>query len=115
MPDRVFKAGAAKADITPKIGTLLYGYVPDSVSTSVHDGLELTAVAFGEGEGKALLISVTVGDIQTELASKLRGIVSDASGVPAGSSHRRGRVPFNRRHRRGNKSAQQRQLSAACH
>ncbi|MBQ7700664.1 MAG: neutral/alkaline non-lysosomal ceramidase N-terminal domain-containing protein [Clostridia bacterium] len=81
MPDKVFTVGAAKADITPEVGTLLYGYVPDSVSTSVHDGLELTAVAFAEGEEKALLISLSVGDIQTELAQTLRKLAGDAAGI----------------------------------
>ena len=76
-----FAAGAAKEIITPKVGTLLYGYVPDSVSESVHDDLELTAVIFGQGEEKALLLSLSVGDIQTELAQTLRKIAGDAAGV----------------------------------
>ncbi|MBO4423866.1 MAG: hypothetical protein J5879_10520 [Clostridia bacterium] len=81
MSDNVFKAGAAKEDITPKIGTLLYGYVPDSVSTSVHDGLELTAVAFSQGEENALLVSMSVGDVQTELAAELKKIAAEAAGI----------------------------------
>lgn len=83
MSDNVFKAGAAKKDITPKIGTLLYGYVPDSVSTSVHDGLELTAVAFSEGNEHAIIISASVGDIQTELAKELKKAAGDAAGIDA--------------------------------
>ena len=78
-----FSVGAAKEDITPEVGTLLYGYVPDSVSTSVHDGLELTAVVFEQGEEKALLLSLSVGDIQTQLAQTLRRIAGDAAGVAA--------------------------------
>jgi hypothetical protein len=83
MSDTVFKAGAAKEDITPDTGTLLYGYVPDSVSTSVHDGLELTAAAFSQGETGALIVSVSAGDIQTELARELCLIASEASGICA--------------------------------
>ncbi len=85
MSDGVFKVGAAKEDITPEVGTLLYGYVPDSVSTSVHDGLELTAVAFAQGEENALLVSMSVGDLQTELARDLRKIAADAAGIDASS------------------------------
>lgn len=81
MSDKIFKAGAAKEDITPKVGTLLYGYVPDSVSTSVHDGLELTAVAFSQGEDKAMLVSLSVGDMQTKLAHDLCKVVADAAGM----------------------------------
>lgn len=80
MADR-FTVGAAKEDITPVVGTLLYGYVPDSVSTSVHDGLELTAVAFAQGKEKALLLSLSVGDIQTQLAQTLRKIAGEAAGI----------------------------------
>lgn len=83
MSDNVFKAGAAKRDITPEVGTLLYGYVPDSVSTSVHDGLELTAIAFAQGDEHAILISVSVGDIQTELAKELKKAAADAAGIDA--------------------------------
>ena len=31
----IFKAGAARADTTPEIGTLLYGYNPHQVSLQV--------------------------------------------------------------------------------
>lgn len=81
MNDGRLAAGAAKEDITPKVGTLLYGYVPDSVSTSVHDGLDLTAIAFSRGDSRALIVTVTVGDIQTELAQKLRRIAAEAAGI----------------------------------
>lgn len=81
MTDRIFRVGAAKENITPPVGTLLYGYVPDSVSTSVHDVLELTAVAFSQSGKGALLISMSVGDLQTELAGKLRRLAADAAGV----------------------------------
>ncbi len=77
----IFKAGAAKENITPKVGTLLYGYVPDSVSTSVHDGLELTAVAFEQGGEAALIVPVTVGDLQTKLSDELRRLAGEAAGI----------------------------------
>ena len=50
MSETRFMAGAAREDITPPVGTLLYGYTPDTVSTSVHDPLQTTAVAFRQGE-----------------------------------------------------------------
>ena len=83
MADGIFKVGAAKEDITPPVGTLLYGYVPDSVSVSVHDGLELTAVSFSEGNRSALLIALCVGDLQTELAQRLKKIAGDAAETEA--------------------------------
>ena len=47
MSETRFMAGAAREDITPPVGTLLYGYTPDTVSTSVHDPLQTTAVSAG--------------------------------------------------------------------
>ena len=79
-----FSAGAAKEDITPPVGTLLYGYVPDSVSTSVHDGLEAVAAAFAQGETRALLVTISVGDFGTALCDELRGRIGAETGVPAG-------------------------------
>ena len=81
MSDCCFLAGAAKADITPKVGTLLYGYRPDSVSTSVHDPLEATAVMFRQGDSSSLLISLSVGDLGTPLADELRIIAGKAAGI----------------------------------
>ena len=81
MSDSIFMAGAAKEDITPPVGTLLYGYVPDSVSTSVHDGLEAGAVAFRQGDRSAMIISLTVGDLNTELSHELRKLAGAETGI----------------------------------
>ena len=79
----VFMVGAAREDITPKIGTLLYGYVPDSVSTSIHDGLETVAAAFAQGDTKALLVTISVGDFGTALCDELRERIGKENGLPA--------------------------------
>ena len=79
--DNTFMAGVSISDITPPVGTLLYGYVPDSVSSSVHDGLEASAIAFRQGEKSAMMISLTVGDLNTELSNELRELVSRETGV----------------------------------
>ena len=84
MTKAIFMAGAARADITPAVGTLLYGYRPDWESTSIHDPLNVTALALQQGEEKALLVTVTVGDFQTELCSETRQKMSEACGIPAG-------------------------------
>lgn len=77
-----FEVGAGSADITPPVGTLLYGYNPHQVSTSVHDNLNVTSVAFRQGETTVMLFSATVGDFQTELTVELRGIIAEATGIP---------------------------------
>ena len=79
----VFQAGAARACITPPVGTCLYGYRPDWHSESVHDDLSLTAAAFREGDASALLITVEVGDIHTALCDEMRAAIAEKTGVPA--------------------------------
>ena len=46
--ERIFMAGAAREDITPAVGTCLYGYRPNHHSESVHDPLQVTAAAFSQ-------------------------------------------------------------------
>ncbi len=83
MKDTLFLAGAAKADITPPVGSLLFGYNPHQESTSVHDPLEVTALALSEGSTTALMITATVGCFHNDLANELRAAVGEAVGVPA--------------------------------
>lgn len=79
-----FMAGAARTEITPVVGTLLYGYHPNHASTSVRDPLTVTAVAFRQGEDTAVLLTVTVCSFQTELADEIRKKLSEICGIPAG-------------------------------
>ena len=78
-----FCAGAARADITPPVGTLLFGYNPHQVSTSVHDPLDVTVLALSENGTMVLMVTVTVGCLQNALANELRAAVGDAVGIPA--------------------------------
>lgn len=71
--EKILLAGAAREDITPAVGTCLYGYRPGWHSESVHDPLQVTAAAFSQNGDTAVLFSVTVGDFQTELSDEIRG------------------------------------------
>ena len=72
-----FYAGAARAEITPVVGTLLYGYHPKHVSTGVRDPLTVTAAAFRQGDVTAELLTVTVCSFQTALSDEIRGKLSE--------------------------------------
>lgn len=76
-----FLCGASRKIITPPLGTPLFGYRPDVFSTTVHDDLTATAVAFGNDEKTALLISLAVGELSNEVFASLRKEVAEASGV----------------------------------
>ncbi len=78
----VFKAGASRQIITPPVGTLLYGYTPDLKSESVHDDLSVTALALNQGDETALMLTVEIGDIQTELCNEIREKISVHCNIP---------------------------------
>ena len=75
-------AGIARADITPRIGTCLYGYVPDLHSDSIRDNLTATAFAFKSGDNSALMITATVCLINTQLDRQTREKISEKVGIP---------------------------------
>ncbi|MBQ1954363.1 MAG: neutral/alkaline non-lysosomal ceramidase N-terminal domain-containing protein, partial [Clostridia bacterium] len=77
-----FLAGAAREDVTPKVGTCLYGYVPNHHSQSVHDGLSVTALALQSEKTKALVITAEIGNICNELSDELRSAISEKTDVP---------------------------------
>lgn len=80
--EKILLAGASRRDITPEVGTLLYGYNPHQVSTSVHDPLNVTAAAFSDGTETVLLLTFTVGDFQTALANEVREKISTLVNIP---------------------------------
>jgi hypothetical protein len=74
-------AGAGRGDITPPVGCRLFGYRPDIASRSVHDPLSVTALALSQGDTAVLLVSATVGAIQTALADKIRQLAAAETGI----------------------------------
>ena len=76
-----FLCGASREKITPPIGTGLYGYSPDVISTEVHDDLTLSAIAFGDGEKTLILISVDLAELNTDLTTEMRAACAEACGV----------------------------------
>ena len=91
---KILRAGAARRDITPEVGTLLYGYNPHQVSTSVHDPLNVTAAAFSDTKETVLLLTVTVGDFQTALSNEIREkIGSDAYPLKLHDGRQNGHIP----------------------
>lgn len=76
-----FYAGIDREDITPPVGTLLYGYTPDTVSNSVHDPLYASAIAFSQNGSAAIILVATVGDIQNGLSDRIRAEVAEEAHV----------------------------------
>ncbi|MBQ9974249.1 MAG: hypothetical protein IJP02_04735 [Oscillospiraceae bacterium] len=58
MANNIVTAGYAKLDITPPLGTYIGGYYNTRYTKGVLDPLYVRAIAFGEGEKSAVVISV---------------------------------------------------------
>lgn len=83
MKNSTLLAGAAMADITPAVGGKLYGYNDWTVSTSLHDPLDLRALALGNAdETPFLMVSVAVGDYGTETCTETRRAIAAACDIP---------------------------------
>ena len=77
--------GVGRACITPKIGSLLMGYGPNTVSTAVHDDLNVTAFYFAQGERRALAVSIDLCLIHTTLCDEMRARLAEEYNVPYGN------------------------------
>lgn len=75
------QCGAGKADITPPIGTDLFGYAPPRPAESVGDGLEVVAILLKSDEGSALLVTCTICIMNAPLTAELRAIAGMAAGI----------------------------------
>lgn len=78
----MLKAGFARLDITPPLGTHISGYFHERRSKGVLDPLELNALAVSDGESTALVIVCDIIGIKFKIATKLREGISKRTGVP---------------------------------
>ncbi len=75
------QAGFARIDITPPFGTLLAGYFFDRPADGVLDPLLATAIAFDDGEKKAVLINLDNLGIAQPLMLRMRQTVAERVGT----------------------------------
>ena len=76
-----FKAGFARVDITPPIGTGLSGYSRVRISDGIIDHLDLNAVAFSDGKNKAVVISADIINLRAYF-NLYRKQAAAAAGIP---------------------------------
>ncbi|MBR6728757.1 MAG: hypothetical protein IKL80_01230 [Clostridia bacterium] len=75
-----FKAGVARADITPELGTPLVGYPLPRAAENILDPLNVTALALTDGNARSIILSITTTVIDNEITSAIRKAVSEATG-----------------------------------
>ncbi len=80
-----FVVGKAKRVITPPLGTPLYGYpkYEQRKATSVHDDLYANCAVFGYGKPSALLLSLDICAVRTDLTSRIAAEIEKATGIDA--------------------------------
>ena len=82
----MLKAGFARVDMTPPLGTPLAGYYSQRLAQDVLDPLSLNAIAFSDGESTAVLITADM------LLNQKRSLKSSRNS-PALSNRSRPRWP----------------------
>lgn len=75
------KAGFARIDITPPLGVTMAGYPEVRRADGILDPLLATAVAFDNGEKRAVVLSLDIIGIQMKVMEKLRALVAEAIGT----------------------------------
>ena len=79
-----FKAGFARVDITPPLGTPIVGYFEERCAKGVLDCLEANALAVSDGEHVAVLIAADLLGIEgVVFNAALRRRIAAATGIPA--------------------------------
>lgn len=77
----MLKSGFARLDITPPLGTCLAGYFHARPADDILDPLYVSAVAFDDGERKAVILSIDNLGINQDILFEIRGSIAEACGT----------------------------------
>lgn len=80
---KCFEVGFDRRQITPPVGTRLYGYPNNRKSESMHDDLHVNAIAFRSGEMTAMLINLEICSLPSHLSDDIRKKVEEETGISA--------------------------------
>ncbi|MBR3933064.1 MAG: hypothetical protein IKJ68_04030 [Clostridia bacterium] len=76
------KVGFARLDITPRLGHYVSGYYEVRYAKEVLDSLNMHAIAFSNGENKAIILNYDLIDLPNKLSNSIREAVSQYCDVP---------------------------------
>ena len=80
--DQALYLGVAVEKITPAVGTALYGYQPNWLSTSINDDLTATVFYFHQAQTQALIINLTVASIKLNLTQEILAVIEKEFQIP---------------------------------
>jgi hypothetical protein len=77
------RVGVASTDITPPIGSRMYGYSArgTNVSTGVHDPLFAKAIVLDDGTARVAVATLDLGTVTEENSANIRAIVKERTGI----------------------------------
>ncbi len=79
----MIKVGFGKGEITPPMGAILQGYYDPRYADGILDNLYATAVAFDNGEKRAVVISCDIVGMNQVFMARVRGAIADACKIPS--------------------------------
>lgn len=79
---RVFKAGAATSNITPKLGTSMNGGMQDRAATHVHDDLHARCLALDDGKTRLVIVTCDTCLLPREVADAAKKLAHEELGLP---------------------------------
>lgn len=79
----MLKAGFARLDITPPLGTPLAGYQYPRFARGVLDPIEVNAVALNDGDKTLIMIAADVEGMDVADAKHIKKLIFDRTGIPA--------------------------------
>jgi len=78
----MLKAGFARLDITPPLGSPMSGYFYERFAEGIRDSLEVNAVSVSDGENTVILIAADIIGCRMDRCNKIRKRINECTGVP---------------------------------
>ena len=77
----MLKAGFARVDVTPPLGTYIAGYFHSRFADGILDPIELNAIAFNDGSQTAIIITADFEEIGEKEFKTLRKLIVERTGI----------------------------------
>ena len=81
-PAKVFRAGAATSNITPRLGRLLVGGFVPVPSTQIHDEMRVRCLVLDDGSTKLAVVVCDSLGIGREVYDQARRLITKDTGIP---------------------------------
>ena len=81
-PDKVFRAGAAASNVTPRLGLPIVGNWTRPLAENVHDELHAKCIVLDDGKTKLALVIVDNIGIRREVCAHVKEKIDGQTGIP---------------------------------